>query len=54
MRQRGTNDVTAVILARRGQSTWNEERRWQGQADPPLSDTGRAQARRVAERLCTG
>lgn len=36
---------------RHGQSTWNEARRWQGQADPPLSELGRAQARRVAERL---
>jgi len=51
MRQRGTSDVTTVILVRHGRSTWNEERRWQGQADPPLSDAGKAQARRVAERL---
>ena len=47
MRDKGTT----VILVRHGQSTWNEICRWQGQADPPLSDAGRAQACRVAERL---
>lgn len=51
MSQREANSATTVILVRHGQSIWNEERRWQGQADPPLSDVGRAQARRVAERL---
>lgn len=35
---------TTLLLARHGQSTWNAERRWQGQADPPLSDLGREQA----------
>lgn len=35
---------TALLLVRHGQSTWNIERRWQGQADPPLSDNGRHQA----------
>lgn len=44
-------DATTVILVRHGQSTWNEARRWQGQADPPLSELGRVQARRVAARL---
>ena len=44
-------DTVTVILVRHGQSTWNETNRWQGQADPPLSDLGRAQARRVAQRL---
>ena len=32
-----------------GQSTWNAERRWAGQADPPLSEIGRAQAREACE-----
>lgn len=36
--------VTNLLLTRHGQSTWNAEGRWQGQADPPLSDLGRAQA----------
>lgn len=33
-----------LLLARHGQSEWNAAGRWQGQADPPLSDLGRAQA----------
>lgn len=36
--------MTQMLVIRHGQSTWNEERRWQGQADPPLSDFGRSQA----------
>lgn len=43
--------VTVLCLVRHGQSTWNAERRIQGQLDPPLSELGRAQANRVAERL---
>ncbi|MEZ5407602.1 MAG: histidine phosphatase family protein [Acidimicrobiales bacterium] len=35
---------TTLLLVRHGQSTWNSERRWQGQADPPLSEHGREQA----------
>lgn len=41
----------ALWFARHGQSTWNAEGRWQGQADPPLSARGRAQAERLAEQL---
>jgi probable phosphoglycerate mutase len=33
-----------VLLVRHGQSTWNAEGRWQGQADPPLSPLGEEQA----------
>lgn len=36
--------MTTLLLARHGQSTWNAEQRWQGQADPPLSELGREQA----------
>ena len=32
------------LLMRHGESTWNEIGRWQGQADPPLSDRGERQA----------
>ncbi len=39
-----TDHQTAFLLVRHGQSTWNLEHRWQGQADPPLSDHGRRQA----------
>jgi probable phosphoglycerate mutase len=41
------------LLVRHGQSTWNAERRWQGQADPPLSDHGREQAFHAAASLGT-
>lgn len=37
-----------LLLARHGQSEWNAAGRWQGQADPPLTDLGRAQARAAA------
>ncbi len=36
---------------RHGQSTWNEEHRWAGQADPPLTDLGRMQAKMACSRL---
>ena len=37
-----------LVLVRHGESTWNAERRLQGQLDPPLSEAGRAQARALA------
>ena len=40
-----------LLVVRHGQSTWNAEGRWQGQADPPLSALGWAQARDAARRL---
>ena len=40
-----------VLLLRHARSVWNEEGRWQGQADPPLSDLGAAQAKRVGDGL---
>lgn len=43
--------MNRVLLLRHGQSTWNAEQRWQGQADPPLSPLGAAQARQAGERL---
>jgi broad specificity phosphatase PhoE len=43
--------VTTIILARHGETDWNRERRWQGQADPPLNELGREQSRRLAESL---
>jgi len=43
--------VTTILLARHGETDWNREGRWQGWADPPLNETGRSQARRLAEQL---
>jgi probable phosphoglycerate mutase len=40
-----------VLLARHGETDWNREGRFQGHADPPLNDLGRAQARELADRL---
>ena len=39
------------LLVRHAESEWNAERRWQGHADPPLSDRGREQARTAARHL---
>lgn len=36
---------------RHGESIWNAEGRWQGAADPPLSEAGRSQAVQLAELL---
>ncbi|WP_051063200.1 histidine phosphatase family protein [Ilumatobacter nonamiensis] len=38
-----------VLVVRHGESTWNAVRRWQGQADPPLSRRGETQAERAVE-----
>lgn len=40
-----------LLLIRHGESEWNAVRRWQGQADSPLSSIGRRQAQGVADRL---
>lgn len=42
---------TVLLLTRHGQSTWNAEGRWQGQADPPLSKHGREQASFATSRI---
>jgi probable phosphoglycerate mutase len=43
--------VTTILLARHGETEWNRLLRFQGHADEPLNDTGRAQARELAARL---
>jgi len=40
-----------LLLVRHGETEWNQENRWQGQADVPLSEAGRIQAHRLAQRL---
>ncbi len=43
--------MSRLLVVRHGESTWNAEGRWQGQADPPLSVRGCEQAAAAAERL---
>lgn len=43
--------MTTLLLARHGESDWNRAHRWQGFAERPLTERGRAQARELAERL---
>ncbi len=43
--------MTRILLVRHGESEWNAARRWQGQADPPLTALGRAQAAHAARTL---
>lgn len=43
--------LTTILLARHGESDWNQARRWQGWADRPLTERGREQAGALAERL---
>lgn len=43
--------MTRILLVRHGQSVWNADGRWQGQADPPLSDLGGSQAASAAARV---
>ena len=45
--------MTEILMVRHGQSVWNAQGRWQGQADPPLSDLGRSQADAAGALLTT-
>lgn len=40
-----------LLILRHGQSEWNAQGRWQGQADPPLTELGERQAQAAAEQL---
>jgi broad specificity phosphatase PhoE len=43
--------MARLLLLRHGQSEWNAQGRWQGQADPPLTEHGEDQARAAAQWL---
>ena len=47
------SSVTRVLTLRHGESEWNAVGRWQGQADPPLTDAGMLQAVAASEVLGT-
>jgi len=43
--------MTRLILIRHGETDWNVEGRWQGQADVPLNARGRQQVTQLAQSL---
>jgi broad specificity phosphatase PhoE len=42
---------TTLVLVRHGETDWNRENRFQGHADIPLNEAGRAQARALVREL---
>ncbi len=46
-----SNIETRLVLIRHGETDWNVEGRYQGQADPPLNERGRIQAHRLIDEL---
>jgi broad specificity phosphatase PhoE len=40
--------TTTIVMVRHGETDWNRENRFQGHADPPLNEHGRAQASELA------
>jgi probable phosphoglycerate mutase len=42
---------TTIVLVRHGETDWNRDNRFQGHADIPLNDAGRAQARELVLEL---
>ena len=48
---RGETVITSIMFVRHGETLWNQQRRYQGQADSPLSELGLAQAELVGKFL---
>jgi probable phosphoglycerate mutase len=42
---------TTLLLIRHGETNWNVEKRWQGQANIPLNEQGKKQAKLTAHKL---
>jgi probable phosphoglycerate mutase len=40
-----------LLLVRNGETDWNRDHLWQGHTGPSLNETGRRQARELADRL---
>lgn len=43
--------TTTLMIIRHGETEWNHAQRFQGQGDSPLTESGRVQAKALAERL---
>jgi probable phosphoglycerate mutase len=53
MNRSGATPAARLLVIRHGQSEWNAQGRWQGTADPPLTDAGMLQASQAAAALGT-
>ena len=46
--------MTTLLLIRHGETEWNLEGKYTGHADIPLNETGRIQAKEVAQTVAQG